>query len=104
MMTVQVSGSSFTQTWSTIHNEPNAAWKIVAAVDLNGDRKSDLVWMNESTGQVYGLLMNGAAIASQGLVHTESNLAWKIVAQGDYNGDLKSDLLWWNETTGEVWM
>jgi hypothetical protein len=104
LMTISASGSTFSQTGVMIYQEPNTSWKIIAAADFNGDGKSDLLWRNDVTGQVYAMLMNGPSIVSQGMVHQEPNLAWKIVAQGDYNGDGKADLLWRTETTGQVYM
>lgn len=79
-------------------------WKIIAAADFNGDGKSDLLWRNHANGQVYAMLMNGAAIVSEGVVYTEANQAWRIVGAGDYNGDAKADILWRNETTGQVYL
>jgi hypothetical protein len=72
--------------------------------DFNGDGRSDLLWRNVASGQWYGMLMNGGAIASQGMIHVEANTAWKVIATGDYDGDGKADLLWRNESTGQVHM
>ena len=104
LMTVSVSNGVFSQTGAMIYQEPNTAWKIIGAPDLNGDGKSDLLWRNDATGQVYGMLMNNGTIAGQAMLYSEANLAWKIVAQGDYNGDGKSDLLYRNDSTGQLYM
>jgi uncharacterized delta-60 repeat protein len=104
LMTVGVGGGAFSQSGQMIYTEPDTAWKILAAPDLDGDGKSDILWRNASTGEVYGLLMNGPAVASRGRIWIEPDMAWKVVAQGDYDGDGKSDLLWRNESTGEVYM
>ena len=104
LMTVTLSGGVFTQTGQIIYNEPNTAWKIVAAGDFNGDGRTDILYRNDVTGQVYMMLMNGAAIAGAGMAYTEANLSWKIVAVGDYNGDGKSDILYRNFTTGQVYL
>ena len=95
---------AFSQTGLIIGTEPNTSWNIIATPDLDGDGKSDLLWRNQATGQVYGMLMNGNSIGLQNFIYTSSDLAWKIVAVGDYNGDGKSDLLWRNESTGQLWM
>jgi hypothetical protein len=85
-----------------VWQEPNTAWRIVATGDLNGDKKTDLIWWNNATGQVFAMLMNGYAVSSYGVIWTEPNLNWKIVATGDLNGDGKTDIIWWNSTTGQV--
>jgi hypothetical protein len=100
LMTVDVSGSAFTTSGSTIYVEPDTAWRIVGTPDLDGDGHADLLWRNGSTGEVYGMLMNGSQIMAQGPIHSEPDMAWKIVAAGDYNWDGMSDLLWRNEATG----
>lgn len=87
-----------------IYQEANTAWKILAAADMNGDARADIVWRNDATGQVYVMLMNGAAIAGQAMLYREPNLAWKIVALADYDGDGRGDLLWRNDATGQVFM
>jgi hypothetical protein len=107
LMTVTWTGTAFEQAGRAVYLEPNTDWRIVAAADLDGDGRSDLVWRNQATGMVYGMLMDGAnpqAIIGQGVIHTEPNLAWKVVALGDYDGDGKADLLWRNESTGMVYM
>jgi hypothetical protein len=67
-----------------VYTEPNLAWKIVAQGDYNGDGKADLLWRNETTGQVYMMLMNGLGIASQTMVYQEANTAWKLLGPWEY--------------------
>ncbi|MEI6205239.1 MAG: FG-GAP-like repeat-containing protein [Desulfuromonadales bacterium] len=85
-----------------IYTEPNTNWKIVATGDINGDGKTDLIWWNQLTGQVYAMLVNGTTIASGALIYTEPNTNWKIVAAADFNGNGKAELLWWNSATGQA--
>ncbi len=103
MLNVNFSGT-FSTTGQVIYNEPNTAWQIKATADFDGDGKTDLLYRNTTTGQVYVLLMNGGAVAASAQIYSEPNSAWVIVATGDYDGDGKADLLWRNSTTGQVYM
>jgi hypothetical protein len=88
-----------------VMTEPNLAWKIVGTPDLDGDGKADILWWNSSTGQVYAMLMNGAAIAARGSVYTEPDTNWKIVAVGDFAGSgRKNQLVWRHGATGQVYL
>jgi hypothetical protein len=87
-----------------IYTEPDQNWGIVAAADFDGDGKSDILWRNVRTGEVWMMLMDGGTIATQGSIYREPNLDWTIASVGDYDGDGKSDILWRNTRTGEVWM
>jgi hypothetical protein len=87
-----------------IWNERNPAWQVVGTPDLNGDGRSDLLWRNTVTGQVYGLILDNGDMVIHGMIHVEPDLAWKIVATGDYDGDGRSDILWRHETTGQLHM
>jgi FG-GAP-like repeat len=64
----------------------------LAAHDLNGDTKSDIVW-RDTSGDLGFWLMNGAVVSSTGGVGGVST-AWSIVGQRDFNGDGMVDLLW----------
>jgi hypothetical protein len=64
----------------------------LAAHDLNGDSKSDIVW-RDTGGDVGFWLMNGAVPLSTGAVSAVPT-TWSIVGQRDFNGDGMADLLW----------
>ncbi len=83
------------------HN-PNPA-AFAATGDFNGDCKSDILWRNGSTGQVYEWLMNGTAIMSSGSPYTPTS-DWVIQGVGDFDGDGMSDILWQNTASGEVFI
>ncbi|MEI6205580.1 MAG: FG-GAP-like repeat-containing protein [Desulfuromonadales bacterium] len=87
---------------AVIYTEANTNWRIVATGDINGDGKSDLIWWNKSTGQVYVMLLNGTAISGGNTIYTEPDTNWKIVAAADFNGNGKAELLWWNSSTGQT--
>jgi len=45
-------------------SDPETGWELMldekqAKNDFNGDGKSDILWRNQTTGQVYVWLMNG---------------------------------------------
>jgi hypothetical protein len=88
-----------------VHVEPDAAWQIVATPDMDGDGRSDLLWHNVSTGVVYVMLLNGAAIATQGVAYVEPNTAWQVAATGDFAGSGKANqVVWRNAVNGQVYL
>ena len=83
-----INGSS-PPTGAVIWTEPDVThWRIVAAGDLNGDGKADLIWWNSSTGMVFGMLMDGTTVSSSAVIWTEPDVTnWRIVGIGDLDGD-----------------
>ena len=82
----------------------DTAWKIVGIADFNSDSKPDLVWQNQSNGQIGVWFMDGsnrisATNFSPGQV---TDLNWKIVGIGDFNSDSKPDLVWQNQSNGQI--
>ena len=69
--------------------------------DFNGDCRSDILWRNNTTGEVDLWIMNGTSITSAANLGTIAT-NWTIAGLGDFNGDGRSDILWRNSTTGEV--
>jgi hypothetical protein len=89
---------------STANPNPNPNPASFAAVsDFNGDCRSDILWRNTSTQQVYEWFMNGTTYPSSGSPGSPTS-DWVIQGAGDFNGDGKSDILWRNTTTGEVFI
>jgi uncharacterized repeat protein (TIGR03803 family) len=83
-----------------------AGWSVVAAADCNGDGVPDLVWQNQSTGQVNvnyyggpgGATLTGYAVLNSGA----GTQGWKVVAAADFDGNGAADLVWQNLATGQV--
>ncbi len=89
---------------STSNPNPNPNPAVFAAVeDFNGDCRSDILWRNSTSQQVYEWLMNGTTIASSGSPSTPTS-DWVIQGTGDFDGDGKSDILWRNTNSGEVYI
>jgi hypothetical protein len=72
------------------------------ALDVNRDGRSDVVYRNASTGQIYRLLANGLTLSSGEYVYKEPDTAWDIVGDGDFDGDGRADLVYRNRITGSV--
>ena len=67
--------------------------------DFNGDCRSDILWRNVSTGQVYEWFISGTAMTGSGSPGTPTS-DWVIQDVGDFNGDGYADILWRNSNTG----
>src|SRR6202050_2998218 len=96
--------SSSAQCTTTPNLNPNPNPQSFDVVgDFNGDCKSDILWRNSSTEQVYIWLMNGTTIASSASPASPTT-DWVIQGVGDFNGDGKSDILWRDSNTGHVYI
>jgi hypothetical protein len=86
---------------------PNAIYFTVRRAepqhDYDGDGRSDLFWLNASTGQ--NVIWRAANSGAQMPGITVSDGTWKVVAQGDFDGDGHSDLVWRNSADGRnaIW-
>ena len=78
---------------------------IAARGDLNGDRKSDILFTNTATGERAVWLMNGTTI-SAGVSLGILSPNWVFSATGDFNGDGMIDIFLTYTVTGEraVWL
>lgn len=76
-------------------------WRLLTPrIDFSGEGRSDILWRDNTNGNVVVSLMNGAAITSSTFV---ANLpsSWTVAGTGDFNFDGRSDILWRN-TTGDA--
>ena len=73
--------------------------------DFNGDGTADVLWQNQTTGNLYAWLMSGTTAAS-GASFTPAGMPdsnWQMRGIADFDGDGDSDLLWQNQTTGALY-
>jgi uncharacterized protein YbbK (DUF523 family) len=75
------------------------------ASDFNGDGKSDVLWRQEGSGQVYFWEMNGLQVQAEGAVaHAPVTADWHVQGIDDFNGDFNCDLLWRQDGSGQVYV
>lgn len=79
-------------------------WTALGTADIDGDGRSDVIWVQPSTGQVLIWLMGGpgaiASTAFPGSIGASS--PWQFAGAGDMDGDGRADIVWRNTGTGEV--
>ena len=88
----------------------DANWRVVAALDYNGDGHRDLLWYNDTTGKIVFWFMdqNVVRITGQFAVPAAAGDAnWKVVAGGDYGfaagaPPCANDIIWRNDTSGKL--
>lgn len=94
--TTMVEGDSFVPT-SNRTQAVAAGYRIATIADLNGDRKSDLIWTSAAR-DLYFWINNGDGTYS---AHQGPSYAagWQLIGSGDLDADGSDDLLWINATT-----
>ncbi|UHQ22674.1 VCBS repeat-containing protein [Lysobacter sp. 5GHs7-4] len=81
-------------------------WTPRAAVDLNGDGKSDIVWVDKARGLMAYWLMSGPTVLGSRLYSFDTeNYVFLAAGSGDFDGDGRGDLLWYgNDIRGPIYM
>jgi uncharacterized delta-60 repeat protein len=80
-----------------------AGWHFAKTGDFNGDGKTDLLMLNDTTHGVAIWQMDGTQVTANPQVGTINAAAgWHFQDTGDFNGDGKTDLLMLNDTTHGV--
>jgi hypothetical protein len=96
--------TSTTLTPAAFERVADTNWKIAGVMDLNGDRKDDILWQEETQGWLVAWLLDGLAVTASVSLTPErvTDTNWKVVANGDFNGDGQTDLVWQNLSDGSL--
>ncbi len=80
-------------------------WEIAGIGNFDGDPegRSDILWRNTSSGQVFIWLLDGTQRIAEGTPGT-AGTQWQIAGVGDFDGDSRSDILWRNISSGQVFI
>jgi len=81
-----------------------SGWQALASTDIDGDGRSDVVWLETATGNVAIWFMGGpGTVASVTVPHSIGPGSTLVFAgAGDLDGDGHGDLVWRDTTTGAV--
>lgn len=79
-----------------------ADWNIVGTGDFNLDGNPDILWRNQTTGQVVAWYMANGNVLAEQVILTVPDPNMIIVAIADFAGYGVSDILWQNTFTGEL--
>src|SRR5208283_5688874 len=77
-------------------------WNIAGVGDFNGDGCRDILWRNQTTGDVAVWYMHGNTLAAERKFESAPDSTWDVVGVGDFNGDGSPDILLRNKSTGDV--
>ncbi len=88
--------------------------KVLGSADFNADGKSDILFRNVNTRQLYAWLMNGSALTSAaplppspyatGSTALNGDAGWSVAGIGDLDGNGTADIVWHNDITGELYV
>ncbi len=77
-------------------------WNIAGVADFNGDGCRDILWRNQTTGDMAVWYMHGSTLAAEQKFESSPDSTWDVVGVGDFNGDGSPDILLSNKSTGDV--
>ena len=77
-------------------------WNIAGIGDFNGDGCRDILWRNQTTGDMAVWYMHGNILAAEQKFESAPDSTWDIVGVGDFNGDGNPDIVLRNKSTDEV--
>ncbi len=85
-----------TRSWSLA----TAAGDMAAIDDIDGDFKSDIIFVHPTNNQIFGWLLDGFDLKGFSLLAAQGPANAAFQGIGDVDGDGKADILWRHRTTG----
>ena len=80
-------------------------WRVVGMADMNGDDSADLLFQNQTTGELaYWLMSNLAQKAVGPIAPSNPGANWKVVGLADLNGDGSPDIVFQNSSSGDIYI
>jgi FG-GAP-like repeat len=80
-------------------------WHVEGVGDFNGDGRSDVLWRQDGSGQMYIWEMNGQQVQKEGgVAHAPVTSDWHVESVNDFNGDSRSDVLWRQDGSGQLYV
>ncbi len=81
--------------------DPLQGWAVHATGDFNGDKKSDILLSNTTTGVYRVLTMDGASVVTDTVVlFMDPVYGLEPRGVGDFNGDGLAEIIFWNPASG----
>jgi FG-GAP-like repeat len=90
------------QQWSLTPSAVPPPWRVVGVDDFNGDRKSDILVQNATTGQVSLWYMDGLSRVGETAVQPATT-PWRVATTADLDGDGDADMVWRHPATGQIY-
>jgi hypothetical protein len=91
--------------WScSPYAEPDpSVWSVIGVGDVNADGTSDVLWRDQSTGEVgTWQILNSQHFGGFQSFGVRADSNWHVVGVGDFSGGGSSDVLWRNQSTGVI--
>jgi hypothetical protein len=94
------STGGFTQNSGAFSQFVATSWTVAATGDFNGDGIDDVLWRDDSTGQLTDWLgtSSGGFTANNANMSQLVSTTWHVASTGDFNGDGRDDILWRNDS------
>lgn len=100
-----VNGSQYL-TWNWLQEADVSGWHVATVADFDGNGVPDLVWQNDTNGQVTVHYYGGAGgvtdLSFNWLEKSTALGSWPVVGAADFDGNGVPDLVFQNNSTNQV--